>query len=128
MLLGVAEPLTAVLALSLAILGALLGWHAHREAETPRTRAPAVAEAYVDALCRQDVAHLQRRTRESLGPLPWEPRLSEWAMPCTGHRYLGSLQDRIGREQHVFTLFQPDGTEVVYLVTIGRDGLVAGVD
>lgn len=125
---SVVEPLTLALALSLAVLGALLGWGARAQAQAPRTHAPAAAQEYVDALCRLDLAYLERKTGEAAGRMPWEPRLTTWAMPCTGTRYLGSLQDRIGRAQYVFTLLQPDGTEVLYVVTFGHDGLVAGVD
>jgi len=136
---SVVEPLTLALAVSLAVLGGFVGWEAHRTAAAPavksapttplaRSRATAEADAYVDALCAQDVAYLQRNTGEAAGRMPWEPRLSDWAMPCMRHRYLGSLVDRLGRDQYVFTLLRPDGTEVLYLVTFGHDGLVAGID
>lgn len=123
-----AEPLTFAFALSFAILAAILGWQAHALASALRTDAPELAERYVEALCGGDVAHLQRMTGEAAGRMPWEPRLSSFIQPCTGHRYMGSLQDVIGRDQHVFTLLRPDGTEAVYIVTIGRDGRVAGID
>lgn len=134
------EPLTLVLAIALAVLGAMLGWRAHGEASAApqpsaaialalqRTHAPAEAVAYVDALCGGDVAYLERNTGESWGPMPWEPRLSDWTLPCTRHRYMGALVDRLGRDTYVFTLVRPDGTEVLYIVTFGRDGLVAGID
>lgn len=124
----IVEPLTLALALSLGIFGTVVGWHAHGEVMAARKGGPLAAEQYVDALCRDDVAYLLRKTGEAVGPMPWEPRLSTWAKPCTGHRYLGTSLDRIGRQQHIFTLLQPDGTEVVYIVTIGNDGLVAGID
>jgi hypothetical protein len=124
---SVAEPLTVALALSCGIVGALLGWQAHGQAWTSGLH-PRTAAEYVDAMCRSDVAYLLRRTGEPAGPMPWDPRLSSWAMPCKGQRYLGSSTDRIGREQHVFTLLQGDDTEVIFVVTIGRDGLVAGID
>ena len=60
--------------------------------------------------------------------MPWEPRLTGWAAPCARHRYLGALTDRLGRDQFVFTLMRPDGTEVLYVLTLGPDGLVYGVD
>jgi hypothetical protein len=34
----------------------------------------------------------------------------------------------LGREQHVFALLQRDGTHVLFVVTFGHDGLVAGID
>lgn len=133
------EPLTLALALSLGVLGGSLGWHSREAASAPpvaqtvvlpasRTQPTAEATAYADALCANDVAYLQRNTGESWGPLPWEPRLSEWTLPCTRYRYLGALVDRLGRDQFVFTLLRGDGTEVLYAVTFGRDGLVAGID
>lgn len=124
----IVEPLTLALALSLGVFGAGAGWHAHEGAMSARTRAPQAAEDYVDALCRNDVAYLLRKTGEAAGLMPWEPRRSRWAETCTGHRYLGASLDRIGREEHVFALLQSDGTEVLYIVTFGRDGLVAGID
>lgn len=134
------EPLTLVLAIALAALGAMLGWQARGTATTvvaapttaplalQRMHAPAEATAYVDALCSGDVAYLSRNTGEGWGPMPWEPRLSDWALPCTRHRYLGALVDRLGRDQYVFTLVRADGTEVLYVVTFGRDGLIAGIE
>jgi hypothetical protein len=124
---SVVEPLTLAFALSCGIVGALLGWEAHGQAWTSGLH-PRSAATYVDAMCRSDVAYLQRNTGEAAGPMPWEPRLSTWSMPCKGQRYLGSSTDRIGREQHVFTLLQQDGTEVLFVVTFGHDGLVAGID
>ncbi len=136
---SVVEPRRLALAVSLAAVGGFVGWEAHRMAATPavhvaptaplaRSQATAEADAYVDALCAQDVAYLGRHTGEAAGPMPWEPRLSEWAAPCMRHRYLGALVDRLGRDQFVFTLVLPNGDEVLYFVTIGRDGLVAGID
>jgi uncharacterized iron-regulated membrane protein len=135
----IVEPLTLALAVSLATLGGFVGWEAHRMAAAPavevapttppaRSQATAEADAYVDALCAQDVAYLGRHTGEAAGPMPWEPRLSEWVVPCTRHRYLGALVDPLGRDQFVFTLVRPDGAEAVYVVTFGHDGLVAGID
>lgn len=124
---SVVEPLTVALALSCGIVGTLLGWHAHGQAWTSGLHPRAAAE-YVDAMCRSDTAYLQRKTGETAGVMPWEPRLSAWAMPCKGQRFLGSSTDRIGREQHVFTLLQQDGSEVLFVVTLGRDGLVAGIE
>ncbi|HEY6203692.1 MAG TPA: hypothetical protein VI056_11710 [Candidatus Limnocylindria bacterium] len=72
--------------------------------------------------------YLQQHTGEAAGPMPWEPRRSTWSMPCQGQRYLGTSTDRIGREQHVFALLQRDGTDVLFIVTFGHDGLVAGID
>jgi hypothetical protein len=134
------EPLTLALAVSLAALGVVLGWNAHeatvRGAVPPvaaaapvgHSRAPVAAEMYVEALCAGDTEYLWKNTGEEAGRMPWEPRLSDWARPCVRSRYLGSLMDRLGRDQFVFTLLRPDGTEVLYLVTIGHDGLIAGVD
>lgn len=124
---GVVEPLTLALALSVGTVGAYLGWHAHERVWVSRTQ-PRVAAEYVDALCRDDVAYLRRRTGEEVGPMPWEVRLNTWAQPCVGYRYLGSSSDRIGRQQHVFALVQRDNTEVLFVVTIGHDGLVARID
>ena len=124
---SVAEPLTFAFALSFGIVGGLLGWQAHATVWTSGLH-PRVAAEYVDAMCRSDLAYLRRRTGEAAGTMPWEPRLSTWAMPCKGQRYLGSSTDRIGREQHVFTLLQRDGSEVLFVVTLGHDGLVAGID
>lgn len=124
---SVVEPLTFAFAISCGIVGALLGWQAHGQAWTSGLH-PRAAAAYVDAMCRSDVAYLQRKTGEVAGTMPWEPRLSTWALPCKGQRYLGSSTDRIGREQHIFTLLQQDGSEVLFLVTLGRDGLVAGIE
>jgi hypothetical protein len=124
---SVVEPLTVALALSCGIVGALLGWQAHGQAWTSALH-PRAAAQYVDAMCRSDTAYLQRNTGEVAGTMPWEPRLSTWAVPCKGQRYLGSSTDRIGREQHVFTLLQRDGSEVLFVVTLGRDGLVAGIE
>lgn len=124
----IVEPLTLALALALGALGSMAGWHLHEQAMSARNHAPPAAERYVDALCRDDVAYLLRATGEATGPMPWEPRLSTWSQPCTGYRYLGPAADLIGREQHVFALLRPDGTETVYLITFGRDGLVAGVE
>lgn len=136
----IVEPLTLALAVSLAVLGATLGWQARgfatHAATAPtaiplalqRVHAPQEAVAYVDALCSGDTAYLNKNTGEGWGPMPWEPRLSQWALPCTRHRYLGALVDRLGRDQYVFTLVRPDGTEVLYTITFGRDGLVADVD
>ena len=124
---SVVEPLTVAVALSCGIVGALLGWQAHGQAWTSGLHPRAAAE-YVDAMCRSDAAYLQRKTGELAGTMPWEPRLSTWALPCEGQRYLGSSTDRIGREQHIFTLLQQDGSEVLFVVTLGRDGLVAGID
>lgn len=135
-----AEPLTLALALSLAILGSVLGWQAHSAAapavrEEPvvprlalRMYAPVFIERYVEALCQGDTAFLGRNTGENAGHMPWEPRLREWARPCVGHRYVGAVLDRLGRDQYIFTLVRPDGAEVLWLVTLGHDGLVAGVD
>jgi hypothetical protein len=124
---SVAEPLAFVLAVSCGIVGAFLGWSAHGQAWTAGLH-PRIAAEYVEAMCREDLAYLKRKTGEAAGLMPWEPRLSAWSTPCTGQRYLGSSTDRIGREQHVFTLLQRDGTEVLFIVTLGSDGLVAGVD
>jgi len=124
----IVEPLTLVLALALGVVGMTVGWHAHEYATALRTHAPLAAESYVDALCRDDLAYLRRTTGEATGPMPWEPRLSTWTKPCVGYRYLGPAMDLIGREQHVFTLRRPDGTETVYVITFSRDGLVAGVE
>lgn len=133
------EPLTLALALSLGVLGGSLGWHAREAASAPpvaqavappvsRSQPTAGAMAYADALCANDLAYLQEHTGESWGPLPWEPRLSDWTLPCTRYRYLGALVDRLGRDQFVFTLLRGDGTEVLFIVTFGRDGLVARID
>jgi hypothetical protein len=122
----IVEPLTLALALLLGVFGALGGWHAHEQAMS--AHAPLAADRYVEALCRDDVAYLRRKTGDASGPMPWEPRLSTWTKPCTGHRYLGPTVDLIGRDQYVFALLRPDGTEAVYVITFGRDGLVAGVD
>lgn len=134
----IVEPLTLALAVSLGVLGLVGGWHAHAAA-TPsptvgmpapiaRIQATAAAEEYVAALCRDDTAYLLRNTGESVGPMPWEPRLTDWATPCTRYRYLGTLTDRLGRDQFVFTLRRTEGTEVLYVLTFGHDGLVAGID
>jgi hypothetical protein len=123
---NVLEPLTFAFALACGIFGTFVGWQANDEFRTWWLH-PAAAR-YADAMCRSDVAYLQHHTGESAGPMPWEPRLSSWSMPCHGKRYLGTSTDRIGREQHVFALLQRDGTAVVFVVTFGHDGLAAGVD
>jgi hypothetical protein len=124
----IVEPLTLALTLLLGVLGAVAGWQVHEQAEAIRNQAPLAAELYAEALCRDDVAYLLRKTGEAAGPKPWEPRLSSWTQPCTGYRHVGATIDIIGREQHVFALFRPDGTASLWIVTLGRDGLVAGYD
>jgi len=117
-----------VFALLTAMVGAIVGWTAHERATAPRvSHAPSAARAYVNAVCAGDVAYLRRTTGERAGVAPWDVR-REWLGECTGDRYLGAAVDVIGRKQHVFALLRPDGTEFIYLVTFGHDGLVANLE
>lgn len=117
-----------VFALSTGVVGGILGWTAHERSAAPRvSHAPSAARAYVEAVCGGDDAYLRRWTGERAGVAPWDVR-REWLGDCTGSRYLGAAVDIIGREQHVFALLRGDGTEFIYLVTFGHDGLVANLE